>query len=155
MTDLVGEGRRVCGMSHDELASYNHGRPKYERNVKYLPTYCFMASYVTTLLRDGFGFPTDENIHFVDEVGGYKVNIVLLPVMVWGQSIGGSITPLTCTRTSLKACLFLSWFLLVATSSRKPRDRVVMLFPLRVEKKGGLRLEHQDGALGADAEESQ
>ena len=77
VTDLIGEGKRVCQMSHDELSAYNYGRNKYERNLKYLPKYCFMSSYVTTLLRDGFGFPTNEHIHFVDEVAGYKVSVVV------------------------------------------------------------------------------
>lgn len=73
VTELIGEGKRVCGMTHEELSAYNHGRHKYEKNVKYLPKYCFMSSYITTLLKDGFDFPTEEHIHFVDEVGGYKV----------------------------------------------------------------------------------
>ncbi|CAM9215479.1 unnamed protein product [Hapterophycus canaliculatus] len=77
ITDLVEEGRRVCGLSHEELTSYNFGRRKYQKNVKYLPKYCFMSSYITTLLRDGFGFPEEETIHFVDEVGGYKVDWAL------------------------------------------------------------------------------
>ena len=73
VASIVKEGRRVCTMSHEELASYNEGRPKHEKNVRYLHEYCFMSSYITTLLRDGFGFPTDEHITFIDEVKGYKV----------------------------------------------------------------------------------
>lgn len=63
----------MCGMSHEELSTYNSGRKGHAHNVPYLPKYCFMSSYVTTLLRDGYGFPAQERIHFVDEVGGYKV----------------------------------------------------------------------------------
>lgn len=77
MASLVEEGRRVCGMSYDELSSYNTGRRIHKKNVKYLQKYCFMSSYITTLLRDGFGFPTDEHITFVDEVRGYKVPVPL------------------------------------------------------------------------------
>lgn len=73
VSSVEKEGRRICTMSHGELAIYNEGRDKHEKNVKYLPKYCFMSSYITTLLRDGFGFPTDEEITFVDEVQGYKV----------------------------------------------------------------------------------
>ncbi|CAM9614117.1 unnamed protein product, partial [Ectocarpus fasciculatus] len=74
VAEIVGEGKRVCGMSHGELYTYNSGRTGHKHNVPYLPKYCFMSSYVTTLLRDGYGFPTEEPIHFVDEVGGYKVD---------------------------------------------------------------------------------
>ncbi|CAN0253718.1 unnamed protein product, partial [Ectocarpus fasciculatus] len=70
VAEIVGEGKRVCGMSHGELYTYNSGRTGHKHNVPYLPKYCFMSSYVTTLLRDGYGFPTEEPIHFVDEVGG-------------------------------------------------------------------------------------
>eukprot|EP00904_Undaria_pinnatifida_P011382 jgi/Undpi1/7374/HiC_scaffold_22.g09847.m1 len=77
VSSVEKEGRRICTMSHGELAIYNEGRDKHEKNVKYLPKYCFMSSYITTLLRDGFGFPTDEEITFVDEVQGYKVDWAL------------------------------------------------------------------------------
>ncbi|CAB1099538.1 unnamed protein product [Ectocarpus sp. CCAP 1310/34] len=72
VAEIVSEGKRVCAMSHEELSAYNSVRKGHEHNVPYLAKYCFMSSYVTTLLRDGYGFPAEERIHFVDEVGGYK-----------------------------------------------------------------------------------
>ncbi|CAN0557784.1 unnamed protein product, partial [Ectocarpus sp. 8 AP-2014] len=56
-------------MSREELSAYNSVRKGHEHNVPYLAKYCFMSSYVTTLLSDGYGFPAEDHIHFVDEVG--------------------------------------------------------------------------------------
>ncbi|CAM9586993.1 unnamed protein product [Ectocarpus sp. 6 AP-2014] len=74
VAEIVDEGKRVCGMSREDLSAYNSVRKGHEHNVPYLAKYCFMSSYVTTLLSDGYRFPVEEHIHFVDEVGGYKVD---------------------------------------------------------------------------------
>lgn len=77
---ILAEGRRVCAMSAEELLAYNEGRgagpsgrsdPK--SNEKHIAAYCFMAAYATTLLGDGFGFPDEANVTFVQDIDGSEV----------------------------------------------------------------------------------
>ncbi|CAM9393849.1 unnamed protein product [Ectocarpus sp. 13 AM-2016] len=109
VAEIVGEGKRVCGMSHGELSAYNSVRKGHEHNVPYLARYCFMSSYVTTLLRDGYGFPAEERIHFVDEVGGYKVDWSLGSMLYEINALPWSYVPpsdpaaATASRTSAAA----------------------------------------------------
>lgn len=73
IASVIEEGKRVCTMTRDQLYEYNKSKRRPAKNIKYLPEYCFMASYATTLLMHAFGFPKEEEITFADKIGGFKV----------------------------------------------------------------------------------
>ncbi|CAM9908153.1 unnamed protein product [Choristocarpus tenellus] len=76
LSEVEEAGRAVCAMSLAELEEFNSGAVSAEvaeANEEYLPYYCFLTSYVTSLLVDGFGFSRSHPIAFVDEISGYKV----------------------------------------------------------------------------------
>eukprot|EP01095_Lingulamoeba_sp_RSL-Kostka_P013483 TRINITY_DN5608_c0_g1_i1.p1 TRINITY_DN5608_c0_g1~~TRINITY_DN5608_c0_g1_i1.p1 ORF type:complete len:434 (-),score=140.11 TRINITY_DN5608_c0_g1_i1:102-1403(-) len=67
-------GKEFCNLTYDELKKYYIDNPSWD----FITTYCFLDSYVISLLTEGFGFPIDEeSITFKDNIDNIEIGWAL------------------------------------------------------------------------------
>jgi Golgi nucleoside diphosphatase len=71
--ELYNATRSACSMNHNELVAFNEGRVPDEE----LDSYCFRSTYVYQLLRNGYGFRTNDKIRVTKVINGHKVGWAL------------------------------------------------------------------------------
>lgn len=81
LKDFSIRANELCSLSFTEMLLY------YEKELsmnedsdklsEFLPYYCFLSSYIITLLEDGYGFGVNQTFTVVDEVNGHKVGWAL------------------------------------------------------------------------------
>lgn len=68
---------RICSFSLDDLLSHNDQLNSPISDLDELKSMCFRASFVTSFLIHGVGFPEDYNVTALDVVNGQKVGWAL------------------------------------------------------------------------------
>jgi apyrase len=72
LTDFENAGKEYCGAYWpDLLVKYS------DKNDKYLPEYCFKATYIAALLQTGYGFQDTQQIIIADTLHGNEISWTL------------------------------------------------------------------------------
>lgn len=77
MAKVEEAARRICTFSMGELIGFNAEKEIPLKNPKDLVEMCFRATFVTSFLVDGAGFPHDYVVEAVNVINGQKVGWAL------------------------------------------------------------------------------
>jgi len=74
LDDFKYRAEEICAMSFSDVLLYFEGMNNFNNDLAdYLPYYCFLSSYTLTLLKDGFGFHSNQTLTVMDSVNGHAV----------------------------------------------------------------------------------
>ena len=74
---MEDEARRICSFSMGQLIGFNFQKDSPLKDPKALLEMCFRATFVTSLLIDGVGFPRDYKVTAIDVINGQKLGWAL------------------------------------------------------------------------------